>query len=110
MSPPLRRGSRADPSMQRYLIAIGAAWGGQTAGYRVDDLPRFALAKVALHFPRGLSDPSLWRGYIGTFRIHRPPGRTDWLNFTNLFDLEHRHRLAFRGERLPPGGDVILAV
>ena len=28
--PSLRRGSRADLKMERYLNAIGAAWGGQT--------------------------------------------------------------------------------
>jgi hypothetical protein len=39
--------------MQLYLIGIGAAWGGQTTGHRVSDLPRFALA-----------DPFLWRGYV----------------------------------------------
>jgi hypothetical protein len=30
ISPPARRGSRADLRMQRYLKVIGAAWGGNT--------------------------------------------------------------------------------
>jgi len=53
--------------MPRYLIAIGAAWGGQTTGsHRTEDplydLPRFALAEVAWHLLRGLSAPSLKEG------------------------------------------------
>ena len=47
--PSFKEGSRADLKMQRYLIVIGAAWGGQTT-VTMFDLPRFALAKVALHF------------------------------------------------------------
>jgi hypothetical protein len=67
--PSLRRGSRADQKMQRYLNAIGAAWGGQTTACQekrrlMSDLPRFALSEVALHFFIGLSAPSLRRGYL----------------------------------------------
>ena len=37
--PSLRRGSRADLRMQRYLMVIGAAWGGQTTSHRVMSSP-----------------------------------------------------------------------
>ena len=50
--PSFKEGSRADLKMQRYLIVIGAAWGGQTTGHRV--IPRFALAEVALHLRQSL--------------------------------------------------------
>jgi len=63
LSPPSRRGGRADLRMQRYLKNIGAAGEVKALLQHVSDLPRRAESRVAWHLLDRRSAPSSKEGF-----------------------------------------------